>query len=216
MFENKKTRRIVYAVVVGVLATLLIVLTVLLIDARNSATLDIMVAPLSAELTIDGKKYENGKYSMEPGEVSYELAKEGFVTKSGVINLEEGKTVKLYTYLLPEDGSYEWYVEHPEDRMVLNTIGDAIANENSLQYVAKYPIINVLPIIYADYDDDWNYTEYRIDGGSFEECEKEFCMKITDTTGGNEDAALEKIREAGFNSGDYEIIYKYEPIVPLE
>ena len=109
----------------------------------------------------------------------------------------------------------DWYLSHEEDQMILNTIGGEQAVRESQEYSKNYPISTILPIIYADYDKEWNYTEYRIDGGDFDECSKDFCVKITDVTGGNEDAAMQKIRDSGFNPDDYEVIYSYEPMTPL-
>ena len=140
---------------------------------------------------------------------------EGFESKEEKIVLEPNTTTKYYTYLMPTDGSFKWYLEHEEDMMILNTIGDAEANVNATNYLEKYPIVDALPIIYANYDKEWNYTEFRVDGGKFNECKEAFCLKITDTTGGNKDSALKMIRDKGFNPEDYEIIYQYEPILPL-
>ena len=54
-----------------------------------------------------------------------------------------------------------------------------------------------------------------IDGGMFDGCEGTFCLKITDTTGGNYERAIQMIKEKGFNPDDYEIIYENKPITPL-
>ena len=95
-------------------------------------------------------------------------------------------------------------------------IGDYEAEQNSKDYNSRYPIISILPIVYAEYDDEYDYTEYRIDGGSFSDCDRDFCLKITDVTGGNMDHAKAKIRNAGFNPDDFQILYEYRPIAPLE
>ena len=96
------------------------------------------------------------------------------------------------------------------------TNNDRTADAKQKAFLEKYPIINELPIIYAYYDEQYNYTEFRIDGGTFDECSKDFCLKITDTTGGNYDFAKELIKNAGFNPDDYELLYEYKPITPLE
>ena len=165
---------------------------------------------------VDGKDYENGTYKFEPGEINVTIEKEGFKTEERTIVLLENSVTKLYIYLVPLDGSFDWYLSHDEDMMLLNAIGDAVANENSKNYLEDYPIVNALPIIYATYDEDWEYTEFRIDGGTFENCKQAFCLKVTDTTGGNLENALKLIREQGFSPEDYEIIYEYKPIEPLE
>ena len=80
----------------------------------------------------------------------------------------------------------------------------------------SYPILNILPIIIDEYDAEYNYTNYRIDGGNEDRCTHDFCLIITDTTGGNEENAKTQITNRGYDLNDYEIIYHYEHIEPLE
>ncbi|MBQ3310048.1 hypothetical protein IJG73_01235 [Candidatus Saccharibacteria bacterium] len=104
-----------------------------------------------------------------------------------------------------EDGSF-----------AATTNNDRSADAAAKKFLEQYPVINVLPIIYAHYDEAYNYTEFRVDGGQFDDCSQDFCLKITDTTGGNFDFAKELITAAGHNPDDYELLYEYKPIVPLE
>ena len=216
MEEQKKKKKILL-ITGGVIALIVLISAIfMIIESRKSATLEIMVAPISAKVSIDGKVYKNGTYKFEPGRVEVTITMDGFDSKEETLDLQANVTTKLYTYLMPSDGTFGWYLEHEEDQMILNTIGDTEASENSKTYVEKYPIITALPIIYANYDEKWNYTEFRIDGGGFDDCEKSFCIKITDSTGGNYERALGLIKEKGFNPEDYEIIYKEELVKPLE
>lgn len=215
VYDGAKYRKWWY-IGAGVIAALVVILVaVIIVRLQSRATLDIVVAPESAKVLVDGVEYENGVYRVEPGVAKVVISKEGFKTKELEVNLKAGETTKLYTYLMTMDGSYQWYLEHPEDQMILNTIGDGLAGAAAKDYLAKYPIVKVLPIIYANYDAEWNYTEYRVDGGEFDECKAEFCLKITDTTGGNYEAALMEIAERGYRPEDYEIVYQYKPIEDL-
>lgn len=215
--DEKMRKRIMMALICGGAVILLLVLIFLsIIMSKPTAMLDILVAPTTAKVVVDGKEYKNGTYKFEPGEVKVVISKDGFVSQEVNLELREGETAKLYTYLLPVDGDFSWYLSHEEDMMLLNTIGDAIAHEEGSVYAAENPIIEVLPIIFAEYDANWNYTEFRIDGGKFDECNNPFCLKITDATGGNYEMALGLIREKGFNPDDFEIIYEYKPITPIE
>ena len=123
---------------------------------------------------------------------------------------------KLYTYLVQDDGSLSWYDDHQEDAIIMTTIGDYQASIMEEQYNQENPIISHLPIIFAEYDNEYNYIEFRIDGGSFSNCHSSFCLKVTDTTGNNLEHAKKLISDAGFNPDDFEILYEYTPIVPLE
>ncbi len=215
--RSLKQRRILVIIISIIFALLLIgAIIAAIINSKYSATLDLLVAPRDATILIDGKPYKNGQYNFEPGEITVNISMDGFTSEEQQLTLKAGETTKYYTYLIPTDGSLDWYLEHEDDMMLMNTIGDANAALDSNEYLEENPIVEVLPIIYANYDKDYNYTEFRVDGGKFDNCKESFCLKITDTTGGNREHALELIREKGFNPDDYEIIYEYDPIKPLE
>lgn len=215
MEKEKNRKNLMIIAVVGFLLFSVIAIILAIIDGRKSATLDLLVAPSSATITIDGKTYKNGTYRFVPGEIKVIISKEGFKTEEKTVALEANVTTKLYTYIMPIDGSFEWYLQHEDEQLLLNTIGDNEASEASASYLEKYPVVNELPIVYANYDKEYNYTEFRIDGGMFDGCKKDFCLKITDTTGGNRDAALEMLKKRGVDVDDYEIIYEYVPIEEL-
>lgn len=210
----KKHPLSIAAALFGIIVVVIIILYV--IDSGKTASLEALIAPSNATITINGKSYKNGTYRVEPGTFTAKIEKEGFTSKELSVELQSGKTTKVYDYLVPLDGDMSWYKNHPEEALLLNSVGDAKADYNSKTYVKKYPVIDVLPIIYAKYSDDYStYTEFRIDGGEFDDCPEKFCIKITDTTGGNYDFALDILHQKGFNPDDYKILYEYKPIEPL-
>ncbi|MDO4612023.1 MAG: hypothetical protein Q4B29_00995 [Candidatus Saccharibacteria bacterium] len=213
-----KERKIAIIVgVIGFLALAVVAVALYVLDLRLTAKLDVLVAPSSATVRINGSNYDNGVHKMEPGIVTAEISMDGFVTQAIELDLKDGETTKLYTYLVPPDGSMQWYLDHPDDDELLTQIGDALAIEGKAEYQAKYPIAQMLPLIVVEVNPEtYDWVEYRLDGGPFEGCETEFCVKITDSTGGNMEAALEKIRENGFSPEDYQILYEYKPVTPLE
>ena len=198
--------------VIGLIALtfVTVILFITAISMKDTTEIEIRVAPISATVSIDGKTYQNGTFRIPSGIHNVKIEKSGFQTKE--FTFDTNVSDKLYSYLVENDGSYNWYLNHNEDSLLLTSIGDYESKIASGNYTKNYPIIQVLPIIYANYDKEYNYTEYRIDGGSFDDCKTDFCIKITDTTGGNYDAAIEKIRETGFNPNNYQILYEYKPI----
>ena len=180
------------------------------------ATLDLLVAPTSATVKINDKEYQNGQHKLSAGTYEVKISKEAFKTKTFKINLKAGETTNLHTYLDQTDGKDTWYLNHNDDDLIRTQIGDEEATKQAEKYEKKYPIVKVLPLNYANYDEEYNYTEFIIDGGKYDECKKEFCLKITDSTGGNEENAKRFIQENGYDPNDYEIIYEYTPIEPLE
>ncbi|MBQ3326051.1 hypothetical protein IJG79_02825 [Candidatus Saccharibacteria bacterium] len=204
-------------IIIGLAGILFASMTLLLISNSDKTSVEIRVAPADAKILIDGKEYKNGTYQLPIGEkqIHIEFGND-FVSQDYSINIpKSNEPYKLYNYLVQRDGSTSWYDTHESDAILLNTIGDYLAGKQAEQYLNNYPIINKLPIIVAQYDKEYNYTEYRIDGGKFEQCKADFCLKITDTTGGNLEAAKQKITNLGYNLSDFEIIYEYKPIKQL-
>lgn len=89
--------------------------------------------------------------------------------------------------------------------------------KKAAEYKKENEIIKDLPIIYAKYSNGYeSYREFRIDGGKFDECKRDFCLVIKDSTGGNREAALNEIKKRGYDVSKYEIIYKEELIEELK
>lgn len=204
----KKYPFLVISLTIGTIVAIVLFVTAL--SLKDTTEIEIRVAPISATILIDGKSYQNGTFRIPSGTHNIKIEKPGFTTKEFVFDTNTSD--KLYTYLVETDGGYNWYLSHKEDSLLLTSIGDYESNINSENYTKKYPVVQILPIIYANYDKEYNYTEYRIDGGSFSDCKTDFCLKITDTTGGNYSSALQKIKDGGFNPDDYQILYEYKPI----
>ena len=207
---NQKNKKLIIGIISLLIVLIIFAITALTIYFTNTTEIEIAVAPASATILIDNKTYQNGNVRIPSGKHSVKIEKEGFNTNEFTFDTEN--TNKLYAYILEKDNGYTWYLNHQEDDILLAKIGSYLSSIEAANYQNKYPISLSLPIIYANYDKDYNYTEYRIDGGSFDACNSDFCIKITDTTGGNYEAALQKIRDAGFNPEDYQILYEYKPI----
>ena len=206
-------KHLVLIIIFSVLIFITLILFIVALSLKDTTEVEIRIAPSSATVTIDGKEYQNGTFRISSGNHQVKIEKAGFEAKEFSFNTAE--TTKVYSYLIETDGSYNWYLNHQDDALLLTSIGDYESHLKSASYAKKYPISTILPIIYANYDEAYNYTEYRIDGGEFPGCNSDFCIKITDTTGGNYDAAIQKLKETNFNPGDYQIIYEYTPIEEL-
>ncbi|MBR3132406.1 hypothetical protein IKG33_03305 [Candidatus Saccharibacteria bacterium] len=116
MFRNdflRTYRRIVIFGGMGIVLILIIFLGIVpLIDYLNRpAYVDILIAPVEAKIMIDGKEYRNATYELEPGEYKAEISREGYKSKEINFIVNHGETIKLYTYLDPEDGDFSDYEE---------------------------------------------------------------------------------------------------------
>ena len=86
------------------------------------------------------------------------------------------------------------------------TYSDREDDLRAAKYREQYPITDILPFIYAHYDKEYHYTEFRIDGGSFENCPTDFCLKITDYTNTGLDQIKSIMSEKGHDLSRYHIL----------
>lgn len=185
---------------------------------RFTAELNITVAPTFAKVEIAGRKFSAlGTAKVEPGKTVAKITAKGFQPQEIALNISEDGENNLYAYLLPENGAgLAWYAENDKEGERLTIVSDAQARIEAAAYLARYPITAILPLqVVEETDDKYVWRTYRIDSGKFTGCQGDFCVKITDETGGNRENALQKIRDAGYNPDDYEIIYQYTPAQPL-
>lgn len=211
---HKKNRNPIFMAIAFTVLIAIISILLTLVFKSSTREVEVLVAPASATVTIDGKTYDNGIHNLPAKEVSVHIEKPGFVSQDFTFNTTTND--KLYAFLLQKDGTFSWYETHHDDDIIMTTIGDYLNSNTANQYIKSYPEIEKLPIIYAAYDGNYDYTEFRIDGGKFEKCSSDFCLKVTDTTGGNFEFAKQLLKEKGIDPEKYELLYEYVPIIPLD
>lgn len=186
-------------------------------NSHKTATVNILVAPTFATVEIDHHKFSTDttiKYY--PGNYTAKISADGFESQEITLELSPDQATDLYLYLTPNSDRSNFYQQNTREATRMQTIVDYLATKSATEYTDEHPITNILPIIVVESDPEtFAWTEFRIDYGKFKSCKSDFCLKITDSTGGNRDRAINLIREKGFNPNDYEIIYSYVPPEPL-
>jgi hypothetical protein len=179
-------------------------------NAQKTANIDVLVAPESAQVLIGGNHFSNKTHKIKPGEYDVSVTKNGFESYNTKLTIKAGETTQLKVFLLPSDGSYDWYNKHPEDALLLDPIKDYNYTKNLDELKKHNPIINILPIQVSEYSDNYSkYTEFKI---NYKQSDSEkIIVTIDDVTGNNKDKALDMIRTKGFNPNDYTIEYNYTP-----
>ena len=197
-------------VVLDVILLLIAILAVVQHVAKN-AVIEIYAVPAAATVELNGEQYGNlASYDVLPGEYHVKVSMTGMQTKEFNVSVEENGFVRVQTYLLDDKGGFGYYLDHYDDEVLLEKIADtAEARKFVTDYTKVYGIVNELPIKYSAYAEDYSdYQQYEIVRDERDDCAKVVCLKIIDNTGGNEQAALEKIRELGYEPGNYDIRYE--------
>ena len=161
-------QRLVMAGFLAAVFVILVLVAVLfaIIEGRKSVALDILVAPKDAVITLNGERYKNGEYRVEPGEYEVSITHDGLEPYYKVVDFADGEDVKMYLYLTGADGDMSWYLTHNEDDMIVTSIGDYYANKKSQEYAASDPIFAVTP--YYDYNKGFKVNAERLDDGRVE------------------------------------------------
>ncbi len=194
--------------IAGVVILIVIVIIVFLLNYKKTARLNTIIAPSFATLTINNKRYKpNQELSFEPGELNIKISADGFQDKEVSVTLTDNNTTNVAEYLIPNDGDISWYENNPKESSLFATVTDAQASQTAEDYYKEYPISEILPYSFADIVDDFPIN-YRIDGGKFNGCESDYCIKISDKSGYSYEYALNYIQENGYDSNKYQIIYE--------
>ena len=216
--RHKALSLLLFLNVVAVLIAILIIV----IHNSKTATVDIMVTPYDAVVELNGARYENMRsHNIVPGDYHVKISMEGMQTKEYDFSIERDGFVRIWNYLLDANGGFDYYLIHPDDEAILENIvneNDKAAQKFITEYKQKIAIVNVLPVVFDAYTDNFShYTRYNIKiDDSRDDCSKIACLIIEDNTGGNEQAAIGKIKELGYNPDDYEIEYEFVPIFGSE
>ena len=161
--DQKKFKKLVIAIAAFIVITVIISVFGIVINAKKSAKLEIVVAPASAEIKIGGNTYTNGSHQFIPGTYPVEIKKDGFNTYAGEITLNANETNYLYQYLEQKDGGFDWYLNHEKDMMILNSIGDREAGIEAEKYAKKSPIYTVTPY-YDEVKNHFQIVAEEVDG----------------------------------------------------
>ncbi len=219
-YDSDKRRKLIIFVasIIGFFIMVIIIILLYMSDARKTATLQTLIAPSFATITIDGKTYPvNQDIRLEPHHTTATISADGFKNQEIELDLITNEASEVVTFLMPNDGTLAWYEDRPKEFDLYQQVVQRQATIDGNDFLEEYPIANFIPYTYVDYNSATNvWTEYRLDIGKFEGCKRDICIKITDSTGGNHEHALNLIRKNGYNPDDYEIIYEYIPITPLE
>lgn len=218
MNEQRKGRIILFSAAIIFAAITIISVIFYIIDSRKTATLHTIIAPSFAKVLVNNKKFSaNQDIRLEPGEYNITVQADGFQTREQQLVLHDQEITTLALYLNPNEGdAFTWYEIHGDEYAYYLSASNYLANQSANEYAAKYPVSAILPFTVVEVDPvTYDWVEYKVGGGKFDGCASDYCIKITDTTGGNREKALDKIREKGFNPDDYQILYEETPIKPL-
>ncbi len=196
--------------VFDVIAILAVVFFIVLHNAKN-ATVDIYVAPSGATIELNGKKYDNfSSYELMPGNYRVRISMEGMKTNEYDFTLEPNGFVRVWKYLLDDNGSLEYYLNNPNEITFLSRFtDDKIIGDFMNHYDKVSSIRDVLPLEYYERIDPNNTLGVFVEEDT-EDCTKELLCLVVYGGEQNRNIALDLIKQAGYNPDDYRIRFEEE------
>ncbi len=213
MDKRERGKTIIVTSIVGFVILVLLIVLLFVRDLQKTSTLDILVAPSFAKVEIDGKKFSSKEtIRYFPGDYVAKVEADGFVGQEIKIALVDNDEAFLYVYLEPTEDNANFYKNHFEEDARMQEVANKQNVMEDELYYSNYPIMDILPYETNTYDKYNEPTGFRIDGGKFDACEKDFCLQVSGYKKDNLKQAKQYLTENGFNPDDYEIVFDYHPI----
>ena len=219
-FRNKRVR-IVFIIDIVVI---LIVIGIFIYQSTKTSTIVLSIAPVDANISINGNGgYSNGRYPIAPGMYEIKISHDGLQPKTLSVNIEPGHYVTVAAFLDDADDDFAFYRQKTNYKSYqkLKAIASADNNitidkdltaqgfitnfEHTLSIKDKLPIKG-----YVSAEAHGGSTGgFAIREGMGEKgCKKIACLLVNYFGEGFEEEVPKKIKEAGFNPDDYQLIYK--------
>jgi len=169
---------------------------------QSGTELDVLVAPSGAALKLDGKGIKSGTLKVKPGKHQLSATKAGFAAQNKTINV--GTQTQFVGIVLQPNtaATTNWYVDHPEEFSVVQTINNRNFDQTGAQLTSDNPILKKLPHIGPA-------LSYRIDYGLPSEASKtgQPGIYIRFHTQQDKQAALQWIKDQGTDPNKLDLIY---------
>ena len=177
-------------------------------DTGKTATINVKYAPLSANISIDGRSGSDSN-RVTPGSHEVIVSRDGFASYEETVEVADGEIETIYAVL--ESNSAEtagWYDEHEADAEAAQSAKDARYVKAAEEASKEFKISAILPYTGPKYS-------YQINYGVSETREDAQAVFITYYTDTGKEAAKQYIIDNGFSLDDYEIVYTKVRLNPV-
>lgn len=128
------------------ISLVLIIVFSFLYTSTYNTKVKILIAPKTAELYIDGKKYNNsGSISLTSGEKQVLIKANGFQEYNKKINFSKDKTNLIYQWLIPTEDNKNYYDDNKDEWALRETI-DQSGLAIEMDEYNNDPIFKVTPV----------------------------------------------------------------------
>lgn len=190
------------ALVISVLAALLIIPFVIwgiiAFSQRGTVAVSVYVAPHDASIAV-GDQHFSGSSSIrvKPGSYTVTISKDGFQTNTQKIIVRDNKPNSIVSTLTPVSAAaQQWYKDNQDEVLTVEGKAGELAAQQGQDFIDNYPITKWLPLDNATFTIGYKQVS--------DDPSKGIIITISALEGYRE-AALQQIRDKGFDPSDYTI-----------
>jgi hypothetical protein len=196
--EFMRQHKIITTIIAILLVGLIAYTVYLSISRAGKEPVTIYLIPGDTKLTIDNQQYRAGTAYIKPGTYNVSASREGFESLERTVTIDQPNTTVIDISLTPvSDEAKQWQQDNMDLYKEFQVRTGIRANEFGEQFREQFPIVTKIPF------SNFIYTiGYRLKNP--DNASEGITIEITAITGYRE-AALDKIREFGFDPTDYEI-----------
>ncbi len=204
------------------------IIAVIAVIAHQSAkvsTIYFNVVPVDATISVNGDThYANGQYEIAPGKYNVSISHDGLETKTLSVDLESHDYSTVNIFLSGSDKNFDFYKlkDNYESFKKLKTIAsaeynittdnDASAQQFIVDYEHTLSFLDALPIkgfVYAGSRASMPTGGFTmVKGQNNKACTESACLLIRYHGIGYKKEVMNKIKKAGYNPDDYQIVYE--------
>jgi hypothetical protein len=203
---------------------LLVLIGVLIWQSTKVSTIDFDITPLDSAISINGKQYTNGQYSITPGSYKVTITHEGLEAKTFDINISPQNSVSVSTFLSDEEKTFDFYQQRA-NYMSYKKLEEIASSNNNIttdhdtsaeSFIARFQedyeaFTTKLPI---DYYESKGYGQTleilkTINILAKDDCKYILCVQALIVGTNDQEFIKSLLKEKGINAEDFEIEYKY-------
>ena len=194
-------------------------------QSTKVSVIEFNIAPIDATISVNGNtNYSNGQYSITPGTYEIKISHKDLEPKTMTVNIEPHQIVPITLFLTGANNNLEFYELNDNYKSFEKLQSIASANKNTTtdndtsaekfipKLKQKISIFDKLPIkgyVYANPEANSSSAGFTIRSGqNTNSCEKTACLIVNYYGRGYQEAVAAKIKEAGYNPADYEIVFE--------
>jgi len=193
-----RSHKLVSAILIGFLIVIIGIVSYMALSRAGKEPVTVRLIPEDTILTIDGQRYRPGTAYIQPGTHDIKAEREGFRTYESTITIGKPNDAEIDLALTPvSEEAIQWQKDNLNLYLAQEGRSALRSNEIGQQRREQFPIIAHLP--FRNFIYSIGHRLKNVDNPS-----EGIIIEITAITGSRE-AALNKIRELGFDPTDYEI-----------